>query len=243
MKYATKVFFAISNVFNSRDKKMDKVGRTAKKIVNETEKPWPNPEPIKPSYSPVIRLTKNMLPNVLFNYSKDQAYRFNDASSEFVVSSIITCASALIGASCKIAPKQKDKRWTVTQALWCFNIGEPSLLKTPTTRVGVNLVNFAQNEVINPNNIIRENEAKIKEKQIKALSAQAYDELESGDEEAAQLLFEQASKLKDSIEPLRNVITNDCTPEALVIHLESPRVHRRPVCLSQATLPDSFKLS
>jgi len=24
---------------------------------------------------------------------------------------------------------------------------------------------------------------------------------------------------------------------------ESPRVHRRPVCLSQATLPDSFKLS
>ena len=26
-------------------------------------------------------------------------------------------------------------------------------------------------------------------------------------------------------------------------HFESPRVHRRPVCLSQATLPDSFKLS
>jgi len=25
--------------------------------------------------------------------------------------------------------------------------------------------------------------------------------------------------------------------------IESPRVHRRPVCLSQATLPDSFKLS
>ena len=25
--------------------------------------------------------------------------------------------------------------------------------------------------------------------------------------------------------------------------VESPRVHRRPVCLSQATLPDSFKLS
>ena len=27
------------------------------------------------------------------------------------------------------------------------------------------------------------------------------------------------------------------------IKAESPRVHRRPVCLSQATLPDSFKLS
>ena len=25
--------------------------------------------------------------------------------------------------------------------------------------------------------------------------------------------------------------------------IESPRVHRRPVCLSQATLPDLFKLS
>jgi LysR family transcriptional regulator AphB len=27
------------------------------------------------------------------------------------------------------------------------------------------------------------------------------------------------------------------------LRFESPRVHRRPVCLSQATLPDSFKLS
>lgn len=27
------------------------------------------------------------------------------------------------------------------------------------------------------------------------------------------------------------------------LNFESPRVHRRPVCLSQATLPDSFKLS
>jgi hypothetical protein len=36
------------------------------------------------------------------------------------------------------------------------------------------------------------------------------------------------------------------TPDALrnrEAMYESPRVHRRPVCLSQATLPDSFKLS
>ena len=31
--------------------------------------------------------------------------------------------------------------------------------------------------------------------------------------------------------------------QALLGTSESPRVHRRPVCLSQATLPDSFKLS
>ena len=31
--------------------------------------------------------------------------------------------------------------------------------------------------------------------------------------------------------------------EKTQINFESPRVHRRPVCLSQATLPDSFKLS
>ncbi|WP_223230564.1 hypothetical protein [Pseudoalteromonas sp. TB51] len=31
--------------------------------------------------------------------------------------------------------------------------------------------------------------------------------------------------------------------ELLELRDESPRVHRRPVCLSQATLPDSFKLS
>ncbi len=33
----------------------------------------------------------------------------------------------------------------------------------------------------------------------------------------------------------RNALKQEC--------IESPRVHRRPVCLSQATLPDSFKLS
>ena len=33
------------------------------------------------------------------------------------------------------------------------------------------------------------------------------------------------------------------TGHELIVAIESPRVHRRPVCLSQATLPDSFKLS
>lgn len=221
MKYTTKVINAISNIFNSPKAEGEDVNRTAKKVAYETGKPWPTPEPIKPTYSPVMELTNDMLPNILFRYSKDQAYRFNDASAEFVISSIITCASALIGASCKIAPKQIDKRWTVTQALWCFNIGEPSLLKTPTTKVGIDLLEFAQSEVINPNNEIRKSEEKIKLKQIKALSAQAYNELENEDDEAAKLLFEQASKLEDSIEPQRKVITNDCTPEALVLHLEA----------------------
>lgn len=221
MKYTTKLKQVFSNVFKSQNLDIGGEDIMTKRIAHESDKPWPNPSPIKAPDSTVIGLSEEMLPNVLYKYSKDQAYRFNNASAEFVVSSIITCASALIGASYKIAPKEKDKRWTVTQALWGFNIGEPSLLKTPTTRVGINLVNFAQNEVINPGNVIRENEAKIKEKQIKALSAQAYDELENGNDEAAQLLFEQAGKLKESIAPQRNVIINDCTPEALVMHLES----------------------
>ncbi|RZD22226.1 DUF3987 domain-containing protein [Pseudoalteromonas sp. MEBiC 03485] len=221
MMYTTKLMQVFSNVFKSQNLNIGGANEVTKRIAHENDKPWPTPTPIKAPDSTVIGLSEKMLPNVLFKYSKDQAYRFNDASAEFVVSSIITCASALIGASYKIAPKERDKRWTVTQALWCLNIGEPSLLKTPTTRVGINLVNFAQNEVINPGNVIRENEAKIKEKQIKALSAQAHDELDKGDEEAAQLLFEQAGKLKESIAPQRNVVINDCTPEALVIHLES----------------------
>jgi len=43
-----------------------------------------------------------------------------------------------------------------------------------------------------------------------------------------------ANKLNIEIEALKQFMEGN---------IESPRVHRRPVCLSQATLPDSFKLS
>lgn len=221
MKYATKVIYAISNVFNSRNKRMDKVDRTIEKVVHETEKPWPTSTQIEPCHSSVHELNDKMLPSNLFEYSKDQAYRFNNASPEFVVSPILACASALIGTSCKITPKQYDKKWSVGQALWCLNIAEPSNLKSPTLKVGIQLLKLAQNEVINPNNLIRANDALIKEKKAAALFAQANEAMDVNDEESAKILLEQAEKIKNSIEPQRDVIINDCTTEALLVHLKS----------------------
>tara|TARA_Y100001001_G_scaffold127048_1_gene125757 strand:+ start:3350 stop:4948 length:1599 start_codon:yes stop_codon:yes gene_type:complete len=193
--------------------------RSNKSLIEDCE--WPAPKPFEVEYSQVQELNNTMLPLTLFKYCKDQAFRFNNASPEFVVSSILTCASALIGISCTITPKNRDKKWAVSQALWCFNIGEPSLLKTPTTKVGINLLNFAQDEVITPNNKVREKENLIKEKQIKTLFAQADAATDKDDEEQARMLIEEAEKIRASIEPTRVVMVNDCTPEALLVHIES----------------------
>lgn len=47
--------------------------------------------------------------------------------------------------------------------------------------------------------------------------------------------------LKDN--EFNNFELKQVTQHVIELAPESPRVHRRPVCLSQATLPDSFKLS
>jgi len=50
---------------------------------------------------------------------------------------------------------------------------------------------------------------------------------------------------RKSINGLANIVVAEMNLNVMsgALFIESPRVHRRPVCLSQATLPDSFKLS
>lgn len=56
------------------------------------------------------------------------------------------------------------------------------------------------------------------------------------------LCIEEAETVDRNGAQTSSEVYNQCI-SAQIKKDESPRVHRRPVCLSQATLPDSFKLS
>lgn len=162
-------------------------------LSDPAEQEWSPATPLKTRLPDVIPLQPSMLPQTLYHFSTDQANRFNRSSPEFVMASTLTCAAALIGTCCKIAPKQFDKAWVVSQALWGLNIADPSKNKSGTMNVGVRLLKFAQQTVIDPNNRRR----------------------------VAQALAEKGDDDKTPVKvPARSIIVQDCTPEALLIHMQ-----------------------
>ena len=225
-----KIYAEEAGDLTERSKKLESLNRsegtvrpeiTNKPSSPQNDLPWPDLTPMKTNYSQVMPLRERMLPVTLYEFSKDQAYRFNDASPEFVVVSVLVCASALIGNSCNICPKENDKKWSITQALWGMNIANPSLLKSPTTKVGGNLLDYAHRKVIKPNNLKRAAEAKIMSQKADGLQSQAENDLENSQTDDSEKLFIESEQLKSKIPLQRNVIVNDVTPEALLQHLES----------------------
>jgi hypothetical protein len=195
--------------------------RPNKSATFQDNLPWPTLTPIQVNHSQTIPLKERMIPITLYNFSNNQAFRLNDASPEFVVSSVLTCASTLIGTSCNICPKEKDKEWRVTQAIWCVNIASPSTFKSPSTKVGVSLLKYAQRKVIEPNNIRRSANAKIKNQKADGLLTKAKSGLDNSQDEDSEKLFIESEKLKSEIPLQRDLYVNDATPEALLLHLES----------------------
>lgn len=148
---------------------------------------WPTVQSLKKDLRTVIQLQRSMLPESLYDFCKDQAFRINNASAEFVVASVVTCAASLIGTSCKIAPKKSDKNWVVSQAIWGLIVGDPSRNKSAALGIGHRLIKFAQREVID----------------------RRKDACEQSD-----------TDVKTIRQHRRNVVVQDCTPEALVLHLQ-----------------------
>jgi hypothetical protein len=190
-------------------------------LKKKKDEKWKQPLPFQKTGADVQPLSKKMVPETLYDFALDQAYSFNNAAPEFIISSTLACASALIGTSSTISPKQHDKSWRVSQALWCLNIASPSMLKSPTMKVAVRLLKHAQQVVIDTNNKTRSATAASKEKQSSLAFSKANRalELEKG-AEGHELLLE-AEKLKSEVPLQRNIVINDCTPEALLLHVQS----------------------
>jgi hypothetical protein len=190
-------------------------------LNNKKDEEWKQPLTFQQTNADVLPLTKNMIPGTLYDFAVNQAYSFNNAAPEFIVSSTLACASALIGTSSIICPKQYDKSWCVRQALWVLNIASPSHLKSPLLKVAERLLRHAQKVVIDPNNKARLATAASKEKQSSLAFSKANRALESEKGAEGHDLLLEAEKLKSEVPFQRNVVINDCTPEALLLHVQS----------------------
>ena len=69
----------------------------------------------------------------------DAAYRM-PCAADYVASSLIVAAGAVIGARCGVRPKEKDD-WVVIPNLWGACVGDPSQKKTPGISEGMRGIN------------------------------------------------------------------------------------------------------
>lgn len=96
----------------------------------EPEPEWEEPHELAEPMGAVSRLTAEMIPPALRQWSVEIAWRRSCPLEYIAVAAIIVAGSA-IGASTSIRPKQKDD-WTEYGNLWGFICGPPGTLKTPS---------------------------------------------------------------------------------------------------------------
>lgn len=91
---------------------------------------WAKPKPINHTLPPVTSITKNMLPEPLYNYARNSAERLN-VSLEFVAVPLLVALGSVIGTKVAIMPKRLDD-WDIVPNLWGVVIGQPSSKKSPS---------------------------------------------------------------------------------------------------------------
>tara|TARA_R110002012_G_scaffold321950_1_gene552698 strand:+ start:907 stop:2505 length:1599 start_codon:yes stop_codon:yes gene_type:complete len=186
---------------------------------------WVTPSSIETTLPPTPQFNKDMLPEPLSEYVFHNAAQLDNAAPEFAAVAVVVCAAALIGGSAQICPKDENKGWKVKPILWGMIIANPSMMKTPSARVGLGPFERSKHDVIDKLNNQRQaeynNEANFVEAKVARLNEKAKKLLASGSEEAAKELFNEANELALAPPALRNPLINDCTVEALVMRLES----------------------
>ena len=91
---------------------------------------WVTPKAINHTLPPVTSITKNMLPEPLYNYSMNSAERLN-VPLEFVAVPLLVALGSVIGTKVAIMPKRLDD-WDIVPNLWGAIIGQPSSKKSPS---------------------------------------------------------------------------------------------------------------
>lgn len=91
---------------------------------------WATPKAINHTLPPVTSITKNMLPEPLYNYAKNSAERLN-VPLEFVAVPLLVALGSVIGTKVAIMPKRLDD-WDIVPNLWGAIIGQPSSKKSPS---------------------------------------------------------------------------------------------------------------
>jgi putative DNA primase/helicase len=94
---------------------------------------WPEPKSIAPSLHPVPPFDMSMLPKVFKPYVAD-ASELMDVPPDLIAIPMMVVASAVLGNTWRIAPKQKDLSWMVTPVIWGAIVSPPGSKKSPCLR-------------------------------------------------------------------------------------------------------------
>lgn len=178
-------------------------------ITNLQAESWPDPKPINHSLPPVTSITKDMLPEPLYNYAINTAERLG-VPIEFVAVPLVVALGSVIGTKVAIMPKRYDN-WDIVPNLWGAVIGKPSSKKSPSITEAMkpidNLVSKARadyelnKQEHETQKLINDSKAKIAEKELKKLAdtlASQTDDDDDTDKVTDDDLRQKAALIADS---------------------------------------------
>lgn len=91
---------------------------------------WATPQPLPNALRKVKALDVNCLPSTIRGAVSDIAERLS-CPVDYVATSLLVSAGAIVGNRIGILPKQHDDTWEVYPALWGGIVGPPGSMKTP----------------------------------------------------------------------------------------------------------------
>jgi hypothetical protein len=103
---------------------------------------WEQPLEIVSELLPIQAFNCDLLPIPLREFVKDNAHRMQ-TPPDFCAISTLVIISSIIGAGCGVRPKQLDD-WEVIPNLWGSCVGNPSMLKTPSMKESLTLLERLQ---------------------------------------------------------------------------------------------------
>lgn len=95
---------------------------------------WPIPQPLPNSLRKVKALDLSCLPSTIRDAVADIAERLS-CPADYVATSLLVGAGAIVGNRIGILPKQHDDSWEVYPALWGGIVGPPGSMKTPVQQI------------------------------------------------------------------------------------------------------------
>jgi len=176
------------------------------------------PEALNQSLLPVLPLTKEMLPPVLWGYIEDQAYRMDNSPPDFIAVSIITILASVAGSRVAVQPKAKDTGWTEVLTIWAAIVSDPSKKKSPFINAATSLYTPIQAEhdaIFQEEMKLYEHQENIKEMKQSHFQKEYKKSLSKGDDFCSSIVLDD-----DNTRPKhRQLVINSATREALAIRL------------------------
>ena len=118
--------------------------------VDQTIEPqhldWPELKPFPNPLKPVLPFDLDFLPVKLQPFISDIAERLQ-CPIDFTAAALIVVLSSALGRRLGIKPKEKDN-WIVIPNLWGMIIGRPSVMKTPSMKQPMSLLEYYENEFL-----------------------------------------------------------------------------------------------